>query len=67
MRHGMAKRREEECEGVIMEGKRNEELIEKERKMKVEAWKKEGKRIMEAKGTNNERNGKYERRVKKKE
>ncbi len=46
----MAKRREEECEGMIKEGKSGARR-KKERKMKVEAWKKEGKRIMEAKGT----------------
>jgi hypothetical protein len=34
----MAKRSEEECEGTMKDGERNKELIEKERKMKVEAW-----------------------------
>ncbi len=58
----MAKRREEECEGMMKDGERNEELIEKERKMKVEAWKKEGKKIVEAKGTKNERHGRREKR-----
>ncbi len=53
----MAKRREEECEGMMKDGERNEELIEKERKMKVEAWKKEVKRIHDCGGGRNEKEG----------
>ncbi len=34
----------------MKDGERNEELIEEERKMKVEAWKENGKRILEVKG-----------------